>query len=207
MSVADPQTDATVVKATAAQAGTVIDIIGQAFDDDPAVNWFVRRDQRRSAAVHAFFQMMADTLYLRHDENYLMSDGSGATMWLPPGISTQVGFAETFQQLPAVLRIVRFRGLRRLLRVQAIVEGNHPHEPHYYLFAIGTLPELRGRGIGSKLMRPMIERMDRERMPGYLENSKEQNLPFYERHGFEVTQRVQLPGGGPSLWLMWRKPR
>ena len=94
-----------------------------------------------------------------------------------------------------------------MLQVQSLVDGNHPREPHYYLFAIGTLPELRGRGIGSKLMRPMIERMDRERAPAYLENSKQQNLAFYERHGFEVVKTVQLPGGGPNLWLMWREPR
>ncbi len=207
MTIADSQTGDAVVKATAAQTSTVIDIIARAFDDDPAVNWFVRQDHRRAAAVRQFFQMMADTLYVRHDENYLMSDGTGATMWLPPGISTQVGLLETLQQLPAVLRTVRWRGLRRLLQVQAVVDGNHPHEPHYYLFAIGTLPELRGQGIGSKLMQPMLERMDREGQPAYLENSKEQNLPFYERHGFEVTQQIQFPNGGPPLWLMWRKPR
>ena len=79
-----------------------------------------------------------------------------------------------------------------MLQVQSLVDGNHPREPHYYLFAIGTLPELRGRGIGSKLMRPMIERMDRERAPAYLENSKQQNLGFYGRHGFADVARAAV---------------
>lgn len=207
MSETASQTAASLAKAGADQMPTVIDIMCQAFDDDPAVNWFVRQDHRRKDGIREFFQMLAAVLYARHDENYLLTDGTGATMWLPPGVTAQVGIWETLQQVPAVLRMVRLRGVRRLLRVQAVVEKNHPHEPHYYLFAIGTLPELRGRGLGSKLMRDMTERMDREGVPGYLENSKKQNLPFYERHGFEVTQHLQLPDGGPDMWLMWRNPR
>lgn len=200
-------TESPVVKARRDQIGTVAEILTKAFDDDPVLNWFMRQDHRRGEAIATFFDVLGKTIYAPHDECFLMNDGSGATMWLPPGISNQTGPWETLKQLPAVLRMVRFRGIPRLLRVQSLVEGAHPHEPHYYLFGIGTLPGLRGRGIGSTLMKPMTERMDREQMPGYLENSKEQNLPFYERHGFRVMKQLQMPGGGPPLWPMWREPK
>ena len=86
-------------------------------------------------------------------------------------------------------------------------EALHPKEPyHYYLFAIGVDPSLQGGGRGSRLIRANLDRCDAEGVPAYLENSKEQNLPFYERHGFRVIERHDMPNDGPSVWRMWREP-
>jgi GNAT superfamily N-acetyltransferase len=82
----------------------------------------------------------------------------------------------------------------------------HPREPHYYLASLGVAPEAQGNGVGSRLLGPMLERCDREGVPAYLESSRDRNVPFYERHGFRVTDELRLPLGGPTLWLMWREP-
>ena len=39
-----------------------------------------------------------------------------------------------------------------------------------------------------------------------LENSKEENLPFYRGHGFTVTKEIRFARSAPPLWLMWREP-
>ena len=56
-------------------------------------------------------------------------------------------------------------------------------------------------------MAPMVQRCDEEGMPAFLESSKEQNLAFYHRFGFEVTGTFDLHPDGPPLWSMWRDPR
>ena len=83
----------------------------------------------------------------------------------------------------------------------------HPEEPHWYLAVIGSDPPVRGKGFGQVVMRSRLDRVDAEHAPAYLESSKFQNLAYYQRFGFEVTDEVVLPDGGPTMWPMWRRPR
>ena len=103
--------------------------------------------------------------------------------------------------LPVLLpRIVRStRAVRE-------IEQRHPVEPHYYLSVIGTDPRRQGAGVGSALLAPVLQRCDAGQTAAYLECSKESNLSFYARHGFEVIERIELAEEGPPLWLMWRDP-
>lgn len=133
-------------------------------------------------------------------------DGIGAaTLWAPPGRWEQQPRAQ-FAMLPAIIRA--FRG--RLGAAQALSEEmkkNHPEEPHWYLAVIGSDPLVRGAGFGRALMQSRLERCDAEAAPAYLESSHPDNIPYYQRFGFEVTGEFRAPGGGPSLWPMWRAPR
>ena len=84
-----------------------------------------------------------------------------------------------------------------------VIEKRHPHEPHWYLQAIGTDPARQGKGYGGVVMRRQLAFADAAGMPAYLESSKETNIPIYKSFGFEVTGEIKLPGG-PTLWPMWR---
>ena len=67
---------------------------------------------------------------------------------------------------------------------------------------LGVEPDAQGQGLGSQVLRPMLDRCDSEGVPAYLESSKATNVPFYERHGFRNIEesarslelvRVRLP--------------
>jgi GNAT superfamily N-acetyltransferase len=87
------------------------------------------------------------------------------------------------------------------------MDAHHPEEPHYYLFAIGTHRNARGKGVGSTLMQAMVDRSDDEGVPAYLENSKPRNEAFYARHGFVAGDLLPMPSGCPAVQPMWRTPR
>jgi GNAT superfamily N-acetyltransferase len=145
-----------------------------------------------------FFGAVADS-YSSFDELWDVEEGVTAAVWAPPG-------AEEDEQLgEQVVEIAGEYG-DRLGLVLGLLEENHPAEPHYYLFLLGTRPGWQGQGLGSALMRPMLERCDRDGVPAYLEATSEGNRRLYLRHGFEVTEELLLPDG-PPLWRMWRAPR
>jgi predicted GNAT family N-acyltransferase len=92
-------------------------------------------------------------------------------------------------------------------KVADVMKESHPEEPHWYLMIIGTDPSVRGKGFGQALMRSRLDRCDDEHAPAYLEASKPELVPYYQRFGFEVSGEINLPDGGPNMWPMWRTPR
>ena len=135
------------------------------------------------------------------DEVYVTDDLAGAAVWTLPD-RWHVSLRETAELAPLVLTLRLPIILAGLLRV----ERGHPHAPaHFYLAVLGTDPPRQGQGIGSSLMRPVLELCDREGVPAYLESSKERNVDFYSRFGFRVADEVRLTRG-PSVWPMWRDP-
>jgi GNAT superfamily N-acetyltransferase len=65
----------------------------------------------------------------------------------------------------------------------------------------------QGKGIGTQLMRPLLDRCDAEHMPAYLESTDIRNNPLYERLGYKVTEVLDVPHSGPRIWCMWREPQ
>jgi GNAT superfamily N-acetyltransferase len=175
-----------------------------AFEDDPVMEFLFPSPEGRVNKLQPFFAMLARLQHLPHGGCYTTDDTTGAALWDPPGQWKMPGSA-VLRAAPTLLSLMGLRTVNAL-RTLAVAEKVHPKEPHWYLAVLGTTPAEQGKGVGSTLMAPVLERCDREAIPAYLESSKEKNVPFYRRHGFEVTREIQLPKG-PMLWAMWREPR
>ncbi len=194
-----------VRKATVADRAALTATMARAFDDDPIANWFAKQDKRRARRLFDFMDT-AWQITTRHDEIYTAEGIEGGAYWAPPG-KWKMGILQQLRLMPAMVRTATLRRVPAIVGGLNAVEKKHPHEPHWYLLALGVEPDLQGRSIGTQLMVPILERCDKEGTPAYLESSKERNVPLYERNGFKVTERFQVPNGGPPIWLMWRDPQ
>jgi ribosomal protein S18 acetylase RimI-like enzyme len=191
-------------------------VLGRAFYDDPVAMWIMPEDDFRFAHLNRFFgtvtrhhHLAGGGVEVARDESAIGASAIAAvSLWDPPGRWKQT----PREQLMMAPSFISGFGLRRNLgrklnQLLELMKRHHPEEPHWYLAVIGSDPAVRGKGFGQVLMRSRLDRVDAEHAPAYLESSKPENVPYYQRFGFEVTGEIVLPGGGPTLWPMWRAPR
>ena len=95
----------------------------------------------------------------------------------------------------------------RFISVCDFVEELHPKEvpePHWYLPLLGVDPVLQGQGVGSALLKVILDRADRDGLPAYLWTAKARNVPFYQHHGFRVLTEGVEPTSSIRFWTCRR---
>ena len=195
-----------VRRAAAADVPALAAMLARAFFDDPVARWSCRPDRLRMAVLERFERTRLLQL-LPEDDVWIPDDASAAALWAPPD-----RWRTTVREDVHLTRgLLHPRLIARMPMVAWGVLGmerRHPENPpHWYLAVLGTDPSRQGEGLGSAVLRPVLERCDDDGVGAYLESSKERNIDFYARHGFRVTGEASMPRGGPTIWTMWRDPR
>jgi GNAT superfamily N-acetyltransferase len=182
--------------------------LARAFYDDPVMVWLLPDEKPRTAQLYRVFATMTRHHHLARGGVEVACDGpdiGAAALWDPPNEWQETRWAQ-LAMTPTFIRVFGAHSMRGR-PVQELMKRVHPEEPHWYLAAIGSDPTVRGKGFGQALMRSRLDRCDAEYCPAYLESTKPENVPYYERFGFTVTRELVLPDGGPTMWAMWRAPR
>jgi len=126
-------------------------------------------------------------------------------VWFPPGRWTSTTW-EGLRDGPSWIRLFG-RQMQLGQKARSVMEAHHrPLPDHWYLLYVGVEPGRQGRGVGSALLRPVLEECDRTATPAYLEATCERNRSLYARHGFVAGDALPLSEGGPAVIPMWREP-
>ena len=192
---------ATARKAEKADFGWIGDVLTRAFHDDPASCYAMPSPDKRAKRSPRLFRAQARVV-MDKGQVWVDSEQRGAALWSAPG-RWKDDFKHVVMFFPLLFLIGR--DLPRATRVLRVLEAAHPERPHWYLDAIGTDPVHQGRGVGGALLAPVLTECDASRVGAFLVASSPDNVPFYRRHGFEVTETHQIPEG-PPLFSMWRDP-
>ncbi len=80
-------------------------------------------------------------------------------------------------------------------------------KPYLYLLIIGVASSSQGKGLGSQLMDALKKECDSRGLYLYLETEKEENLPFYKKHGLTVARKIIFEKFNLPMWEMVRKPQ
>ena len=194
------ETDSLIRKITQADANHAFDVLTLAFESDPPSRW-IWQDRRQYLEAFPRFAEAFGGVAADLGTAHSFGDFGGISLWLPPGVfPDEEGLAAVIDQT--------LSGQRREAMYSIIgqMELYHPVEPHWHLPLIGVAPEHQGRGIGSALLRNMLERCDQEGLPAYLEATSPRNILLYARHGFEAAGCIQVEDC-PPIVPMVRQPR
>ncbi|MHA1991681.1 MAG: GNAT family N-acetyltransferase [Candidatus Hodarchaeales archaeon] len=104
------------------------------------------------------------------------------------------------------LKLMKFRKMMEQ-NIKAIeeVKKNLDIGAYIYLFVIGVQLDFQGKGFGGKMLRAVVEKADTEGKPIYLETQTETNVSLYEKYGFYVYKKKDLPEPmNLPFWFMIR---
>jgi len=178
--------------------------LGDAFINDPVYTFLLPRSLRPQARLRRIFATEIEHYVMPNGTVWTTPGYDGAVAELPPG-AWQMPKSVTGKEALKWMRAFG-RRLPLAMSVKRAMEERHPREQHFYVRTIGVRTGLQGRGIGSALMQPTLERADSAGLPAYIEASTERSAALYERLGFVHIDVLELPEGGPPVWLMRRPP-
>jgi ribosomal protein S18 acetylase RimI-like enzyme len=174
--------------------------IVRAFMNDPAARWMYPDPAQNLENFPKFVGAFGGRAF---ESGMVHQAGTfqGAALWLPPGVHPDEDAI-----IELISRSVPERDQAVMFSVFDRMGQYHPPQPHWHLSLIGVEPQEQGKGHGSALLHHALARCDAEAALAYLESSNEQNIPLYQRHGFEVLGRIQV-GTSPPITPMLRHPR
>lgn len=199
-----------LLRLDASRVSPACDVLARALYRDPLFGHLVPDARRREQTLPRLLKP-AVRYGLLYGEVYATSDAlEGVAVWLRP----ETAFASTVRLLrsrtwaiPLTVGIKEFARLWAFLKHTWSMREAHAGSPQWFLQLLGVDPDRQRAGWGSRLLEPMLERLDERAIACSLDTENPANLSYYERFGFRIAETRRLPGTELDCWLMIRDPR
>lgn len=184
-------------------------VAADAYMDYPLHNWFTKGKYDAKASeliMQISLRTMTEDAVIYADSEEM----NGFAVWLPIGFTG----SKTFPFLAnGGLRLILHSGvgiIGRLLTYENYamdLKKDFTDNYDWYLYNLSVKKEAQGKGIASKLLRPMLNFCDDEKMIAYLETNKESNVGLYSHYGFELKKEEIIPKTTVTHYAMVRQPK
>ena len=197
-----------LIRVNKSNAEPCIEILVKAFRKYPLFQYYFPNESTREKISYYVLSLL---IYsgIRYGEVYETSSNlEGIAIWIPSN-NYPITFWKMLRSVPLskIFGLGRYGGSKIKDFNDYIDRVHHRHAPfkHWFLQTIGVAPRFQGKGYASKLLRPMLSKIDKEHLPCYLETIDEKNVSKYERFGFEIIDKSIVPETKFTNWAMLRK--
>lgn len=183
-------------KASNSHRELVVDILSASFDDNQSINYIVKQDAQRRQRIRYLMGYCFDTTLKNGIAN--ISDDENACSLI---LLSEIKQSTIWQNALLVKNCVGVGNVRKVLSREKMLKVHHPKDPFYYLWFIGVFPEFQNKGIGSLFFEEVLDMSDNNKRPIYLETSVLRNVPWYQKYGFQVFNKLDI---GCKMYQMIR---
>ncbi len=191
-----------------AQRSPAGELLARAFHNDPLYMLVIPEEDKRAEVLSWLFDKVV-YYSLLYGEVHTTTTLEGVACWLPPGrTKLTIGriLRSGFGATPLKMGLAAYRRFDTYVGYADKLHKRYAPESHWYLWAVGVDPLRQGRGIGGRLLEPVLAKASTNGTACYLETGVERNILFYERHGFRTVGEEQVSELDVPVWAMLRAP-
>lgn len=169
------------------------------FFNDPVMGWAFPDPKVRNDRLQTMWKFLAEHVYLPGGVCTTTEDHRAVALWRDP---LNLRSEEFRDALGAQFFEAMHGDIDRITAMGRVMSEYHPTDPHWYLLAVGVLPECQGRGLGGDLLNHTLRDLFANGMPAYLEATNPRSRTLYLRLGFEEYSEFRAEDS-PPIWGMW----
>lgn len=168
----------------------IITILADAFDDNKSVNYIIPQDSKRKQRIQQLMNYSFDVCY-SFGKVFLSDDKKACALILFPD-KQKTTLASIWGDIKLIFSAIGVGNIKKAISREAKVKALQPKQPLCYLWFIGVSPEMQGKGIGSQLLKEVLTEYSFNKRVICLETSTLKNIPWYEKFGFAVYDKLNL---------------
>ena len=199
----------TTIRLAGAQIPAAAETLARAFNDDPLMVYAIPDPSERARLLPDVYARMVRFGLLAGEVHVTAGALEGVALWLPPNAKwTRENIeASGMHQLATIIGDGAYQRYREVVSREWQARERDITGPCWYLFLLGVEPSRQRRGLGGRLIRPVIERAEIEQFACYLETENQRNVAFYLKQGFNMIVNGEEAGSsGVRFWTFRRTP-
>jgi ribosomal protein S18 acetylase RimI-like enzyme len=190
-----------MIKATKADKKLAIGILADSFRENKSAQYIIQKSKDKERALRELMDYSFEMCRCFGDV-FISQDRKGCALVLYPERKKTTPYA-IWLDIKLAVKCIGLSSIKNVLGRESKVKAMQKMEDHRtsYLWFVGVSPQGQNKGTGSQLLRDITSEAETSGRNVILETSTLKNLPWYEKFGFTIYNKLEL---GYTLYFLER---